>query len=92
MSIKYNERDGTHLLLTNRRHKMLIQQIKNKKVKCIKVIDLEIFIDKLEFKNTSNKKNSSIKIIIPQINNITQTVNKNKINVALLNKSYFYKI
>tara|TARA_B110000977_G_scaffold201234_1_gene294891 strand:+ start:7711 stop:10647 length:2937 start_codon:yes stop_codon:yes gene_type:complete len=91
LSIKYNERDGTHLLLTNRRHKMLIQQIKNKKIKCVKVIDLEIFIDKLEFKNTSNKKNSSVKIIIPQINNITQTVNRNKIKVASLNKEYFYK-
>lgn len=91
MSIKYNERDGTHLLLTNRRHKMLVQQIKNKKITKIKVLDLEIEIDKLTYKETSNKKNSSIKIIVPQINSITQTVNSNKIKLALLNKENFYK-
>ena len=38
MTIRYNERDGTHLLVTNRRHKMLIQQIKNKKIKKIKIL------------------------------------------------------
>ena len=90
LSIKYNERDGSHLLLTNRRYKMLIQQIKNKKIKKLDILDLEIIIDKLIFKETSNKNNSSIKIIVPQINNITSMVNMNKIKLATLNKEFFY--
>tara|TARA_B110000902_G_C14277263_1_gene575363 strand:- start:285 stop:3227 length:2943 start_codon:yes stop_codon:yes gene_type:complete len=91
MTIKYNERDGTHLLLTNRRHKMLIQQIKNKKIKVIKVLDMNIEISKLTFKETSNKTKCNIKIIVPQINDITSMVNMNKIKLATMNKQYFYK-
>lgn len=91
MTIRNNERDGTHLLVTNRRHKMLIQQIKNKKIKKIKVIDMDIEISKLTFKETSSKKNCNIKIIIPQINEITNKVNVNKIKLASMNKEYFYK-
>ena len=90
MSIKYNERDGTHLLLTNRRHKMLIQQLKNKKVKTLDILDMKIEISKFIYKETSSKKNASIKIIIPQINDITTTVNINKIKLATLNKNHFY--
>lgn len=91
MSVKYNERDGTHLLLTGRRHKMLVQQLKNKKVKSIKILDLEIIIDQLTFKEVSNKKNCNVKIIVPQINDITNTFNTNKIKLASLNKQYFYE-
>lgn len=91
MTVKYNERDGTHLLLTGRRHKMLVQQLKNKKVKNIKILDIDIMIDELIFKEVSNKINCNVKIIIPQINGITNTFNTNKIKLASLNKKYFYE-
>ena len=63
MSIKYNDRDGTHLLLTNRRHKMLVQQLKNKKVKTLDILDMKIEINKFIFKETSSKKMLVLKLL-----------------------------
>ena len=52
---------------------------------------MDIEISKLTFKETSNKKNCNIKIIVPQINEITNKVNVNKIKLANMNKEFFYK-
>lgn len=89
ITIKTNERDGTHMILTNKRYLTLMSQLKTKKIKKISVLDMEIDIDKIEFKPISNKKGCNIKIIVPQINDKMKMVNINMIKLAKLNKQYF---
>lgn len=88
--IKTNERDGTYLLITNRRHKMLIQNIKHKKLKKFKVLDMEIEIKELNFVPVSSKSNSNIKIITPKVSNLSSQLFTYKAKLAKLTKELFY--
>jgi len=90
--IKTNDRDGTYLLVTNRRYKMIIQQIKNKKINSLKILDTEIEIKDLNFIPISSKPNCNIKIITPKISNLSNQLVSYKSSLAKLTKELFYSV
>ena len=82
---KFNERDGHYLMLTNRRCKLLKEQLKNKEK--IKIGNYILSIKDLEFQELP--KSSNTKINCEKIKEISGQLIINKQSLASINKNKF---
>lgn len=87
--IKKNTRDGMYLITTQRRVNMIKMGLEE--IKKINVLDLVIETKNIEFIPVSKKSDCDIKIITPQINEISENIGKYKEKLAKLTKQLFYE-
>jgi DNA mismatch repair protein MutS len=60
INTKFNERDGHYLLITNRRCEMLRKNLSSKKITKLKIGDIELKIEDLEFSPLPKSSNTKI--------------------------------
>lgn len=78
INIKYNERDGHYLLITNRRCRLLQKSLE--KINTIKVGSIDLEVEELEFIELPKSNNTKIKCI--KLNNLSTELVKLKQKMA----------
>jgi len=88
IQLKCNDKEGHYLTITKNRSKILIKNLKKKKI--INVGNKSINVDNLEFKDLAS--GNTVKIHCPEIKNMSFEVSKLKEILAKKSKEYFYEL
>ena len=86
--VKFNERDGHYLILTKRRHKMMLNKIKSLNKDSIRVGSIDVKLSEFDFQDLP--KSSNVKVKCEKLNNLSGQLVKLKFDLVKKTKDLFF--